>query len=80
MPGGCYSEANFTELINQTTQTFTDLNEERTGVVLKKEASMDAIQAVSVIVGLLALRFGVPLALSLGISYGMNRLVESWEE
>lgn len=41
---------------------------------------MDAIQAVSVIGGLLALRFGVPLALSLGISYGMNRLVESWEE
>lgn len=41
---------------------------------------MDTIQAVSVVAGLLALRFAVPLALSLGISYGMNRVVESWEK
>ena len=35
---------------------------------------MDIIQAVAVIVGLFTLRFAVPLALSLGFSYGMNRV------
>lgn len=41
---------------------------------------MDTFQAVSVVLGLFALRFAVPLALSLGISYGMNRAVARWEE
>ena len=41
---------------------------------------MDTIQAVSVVAGLFALRFAVPLALTAGISYGMNRFVDRWEE
>jgi hypothetical protein len=41
---------------------------------------MDTLQAVSVVAGLFALRFVVPFVLSLGVSYGMNRVVATWEE
>jgi len=40
---------------------------------------MDTFQAVSLVAGLFVLRFAVPLVLSLGFSYGMNRVVARWE-
>lgn len=40
---------------------------------------MNMFEAVSVVVGLAALRFAVPLALSLGVTYGMNRMADRWQ-
>ena len=39
---------------------------------------MDVFQAVTVLIGLFALRFAIPLALSLSLGYGLDRLLDRW--
>lgn len=52
---------------------------ERIGEVYsEKEAVMNSLEAVLVVVSLFAVRFAVPLALTVGVAAGMNRLLERW--
>ena len=39
---------------------------------------MSTFIAITVLIGLFALRFAVPLALTLGVGYGLNWMVGRW--
>jgi hypothetical protein len=41
---------------------------------------MNTLEATMIVIGLLALRFALPLAVAYGICCGMNRLAADWDE
>jgi hypothetical protein len=41
---------------------------------------MNTLEAAMIVIGLLALRFAIPLALAYGVCCGMNRLAADWDE